>query len=421
MSTTNYGVQVNSKIGAPEMQRIGNMALHHVDELPVHQFRAALVNDDGTVNYWLHPSSHLLKEDGVTPSVLDGSDGQVMVRIPKHWVRFDTKGNLYQIQVSAKPLLGYHYQREVWISAFEASLLRSGNKLSSVINTTAAYRGGNNNAAWDGDDMSLLGKPATNISLTNFVNYAANRGAIGKPYMYEAHYVMWYLYLIEYANRNCQLAFNPTPTGDGFRQGGLGPGVTTVVFAQWSAFNSYYPFVPCGVTASLGVNTGVVNHTVNNWNGGNPITVEVNSYRGIEMPFGHLWKWTAGILYDIQSIAEGGQSVIYMYKDGTLGTVINDTYEPVGLLPRVGGYITDLHWGQHGMLQPKTSVGGSATTFWADQFYTSIPATGRSTRGRLSGGSAYYGADAGFGCVFTNGVPSAADAAIGSRLCLFTD
>lgn len=421
MSTTNYGVELTKTSGAVEMQRIGNMALHHVDELPCHQFRAAVVNDDGTVNYWLHPSSHLLKEDGVTPSVLDGSDGQVMVRIPAHWVRFDTWGRKLRVQVSAKELLGYYYQREVWISAFEASLLRSGNKLSSVINTTAGYRGGDNNAAWDGDDRSLLGKPATLISLTNFINYAANRGVIWKPYMYEAHYVMWYLYLIEYANRNSQLAFNATPTGEGFRQGGLGPGVTTVESGQWYAFNSYYPFVPCGVTAGLGVNTGVVNHTVNNWNGGNPLTVEVNSYRGIEMPFGHLWKWTAGILYDIQSNAEGGQSVIYMFKDGTLGTVINGTYEPVGILPRADGYITDLHWGQHGMLQPKANVGGSATTFWADYFYTSIPASGRATRGLLSGGYAIYGAVAGFGCVNSYNAPSATLAYIGSRLCLFSD
>lgn len=421
MSTTNYGVQVNSKIGAPEMQRIGNMALHHVDELPCHQFRKAVVKDDRTINYWLHPSSDLLKEDGVTPSVLDGTDGQVMVQIPAHWVRFDTKGNLYQIQVSAKPLLGYHYQREIWVSAYEAALLRSGNKLSSVINTTAAYRGGNNNAAWDADDRTLLGKPATVISLTNFVNYAANRGSGWFPYVWEAHYVIWYMYLIEYAHRNCQLAFNATPTGEGFRQGGLGPGVTTVASGQWSAFNSANPFVPCGVTAELGTNTGVVDYTVNNWNGSTPLTVSVPSYRGIENPFGHMWKWTAGILVDVQSDAEGGQSVAYRAKGDNFPSVIDDSYVPAGLVPRASGYVSDVMWGQNGLLLPRAATGGSSTTFWADHFYASIPASGRSTRGLLLGGGADGGALSGFGCVYSDYAPSDTYAYIVSRLCFFGD
>src|SRR5690606_3158841 len=116
----------NGRIGAPELQRVGNMSLHHVDELPVHNMiRSCVLNDNGLVNYYLHPENDHLKEDGVTPSVLDGSDGQVMVEIPEHWVRWDTRGAHYSVQVSHKPLLGYYRQRRLYVSKYEATVLRA--------------------------------------------------------------------------------------------------------------------------------------------------------------------------------------------------------------------------------------------------------------------------------------------------------
>jgi len=36
-------------------------------------------NPQYSVNYYLHPDNSDFKEDGITPAVLDGSDGQVMV------------------------------------------------------------------------------------------------------------------------------------------------------------------------------------------------------------------------------------------------------------------------------------------------------------------------------------------------------
>lgn len=420
MSTTNYGVEFNTTIGAPELTRMGNMGLHHYEELPVHnQIRKAVVRDDGSINYWLHRNSDLLKEDGVTPSALDGTDGQVVTHIPAHWVRFDTRGNDFQVQVSDKPLLGYRYQRAIWVGAYEGAVYRPDNKLSSVINTTPDYRGGHNAADWDGDDRSLLGKPATSISLINFINYAGNLGDGWLAYMWEMHHVIWYLYLIEYANRHTQLAFDPTPTAEGFRQGGLGPGVTTILSADWADFNSTRPFVPCGVTTGLGANTGAVDHTINNWKDGAPVTVSVPSYRGIENWFGHIHKWTAGLLFDIQSELEGGQSVAYLHKSGPVGGEINENFKSAGLIPRVTDYLTKVQWGPHGMMIPNEASGGSATTYFADRFYASIPETGRSTRGPRVGGGASRGAAAGPGCVLTYYSPSKTGAGIGSRLCRF--
>lgn len=60
---------------------------------PIHErMRRCLLNDDGTVNYYLSLNDSTLKADG-TAAVLDGTDGQVMVEIPKCYVRVSTLFN----------------------------------------------------------------------------------------------------------------------------------------------------------------------------------------------------------------------------------------------------------------------------------------------------------------------------------------
>ena len=55
--------------------------------------RRCVVKADGTVNYYLNPDNSNFKEDG-TPSVLTGADGNVMVEIPKHYIKVETVGNV---------------------------------------------------------------------------------------------------------------------------------------------------------------------------------------------------------------------------------------------------------------------------------------------------------------------------------------
>lgn len=64
-------------------------------------------------------------------------------------------------------------------------------------------------------------------------------------------------------------------------------------------------------------------------------------------------------------------------------------------------------------------VGGGSTTYWCDYFYTNIGSN--ALRGVLFGGYSYYGALAGFGYANTDSAPSAADAAVGSRLCFIPE
>ena len=62
-------------------------------------------------------------------------------------------------------------------------------------------------------------------------------------------------------------------------------------------------------------------------------------------------------------------------------------------------------------------VGGGSTTYFADYFYTNIPASGVAMRGVLFGGNASNGANAGLSSASTNNAASYTHAYIGSRLC----
>ena len=72
--------------------------------------------------------------------------------------------------------------------------------------------------------------------------------------------------------------------------------------------------------------------------------------------------------------------------------------------------------GEYGENMP-TEVGAGSTTYFADYFYTNIPASGVAQRGVLFGGSASNGAYAGLSYAATNYTASAANANFGSRLC----
>ena len=47
-------------------------------------------------------------------------------------------------------------------------------------------------------------------------------------YKRQAQNATYWLYVVEYANLNCQLDFNAQPTSEGYKQGGLSAGVTTL-------------------------------------------------------------------------------------------------------------------------------------------------------------------------------------------------
>ncbi len=410
-----YGIEWDTTVSNPVPTRIGKTELHA--ELPVQSLmRRCILKDDGTVNYYLNANNSALRDNGAAAN-LDGTDGQVMVELPDCYARFEMDGTKRRALISTQELPGFHKWNKAYISAYEATVQRSTSKLASVVNTTTDYRGGNNTADWDETYRSLLGRPATNISLTNFRAYARNRGTSSwNCNVYQLHREMFWFFAIEYCNFNSQASFNAALDSNGYRQGGLGMGVTQT--PDWGGYNGYNPFVPCGTTNSLGNHTGVVTYNAIASDGETVYyAAPVPSYRGVENPVGHVWKWTDGCLCNIQSDGAGGISEFYVCDDPTgFASSINANYKLRGNLPRSNGYVKEVILGEYGEIMP-LSIGAGSSTYFCDNFYTNIPSSGSATRGVLFGGCAGDGAAAGFVFACTNNAPSSADAHVGSRLC----
>lgn len=413
---SSYGVQFDTSVSTPTCTRIGSTELHK--SLPVQsRMKGCLLDDNGNVVEYLNPRDW-------TGHVRDGSRGQVMVEIPLHYRKFETDGTVRRVRLSELPLPGYHQVPKMYVSAYEASLDRSNLKLASVVNATTQYRGGNNNADYDGTYRSLLNRPVTRVNRINFRSYARRRKSGSTEWncmTYDMQKALYWLFVVEYATLNTQAAYNAQLTADGFRQGGLGDGVTTFNYNDWTKFNGNLPFTPCGLTDSLGNRTGTVDYTVYNEAESSPITqtFKVPRYRGVENPFGHIWQWTDGINVRVSPAKEnGGDSLskVFVCSDPSKFSDSNyEGYSYVGNKTRTTGYVKEVIFGEGGEIIPSI-VGGSSTTHFCDYHWINIPTT-EVLRGILFGGPADPGPYAGFVFAVATNTPSNESSIIGSRLC----
>lgn len=408
-----YGIEFDTSVSSPSCLRIGNGDLHKV--LPVQsRMKGCLLDDSGLVVEYLNPKDW-------TGNTRDGSRGQVMVEIPLHYRKFETDGTKRRVRLSELPLPGYHQVPKMYVSAYQASVQRSTTMLASVVNDSVDYRGGNNNASYDGTYRSLLGRPATSISRTNFRAYARKRKPETTEWncmTYDIQKTLYWLFCVEYATLNTQADYNAALTTEGLRQGGLGAGVTTWS-GEWDTFNGYNPFVPCGHTDSLGNGTGTVEYTVQREDKSEWKTFSVPRYRGVENPFGHIWQWTDGINIRISpNTDKGGDGIskVFVCNDPSKFNDSNYTgYSHVGNEARTDGWSKEVIFGEYGEIIHAV-VGGGSTSYHCDYHYTNIPNT-ESLRGVLFGGSASGGANAGFAYAYSIHAPSSSDANVGSRLC----
>jgi hypothetical protein len=344
-----------------------------------------------------------------------------MIHLPEFYFDAWTNSGIITWAIAPEPLVGFEKMPEQYVSAFEASCYRAAGvttNLCSVINTNTAYRGGNNTAAWDGTESNLLGKAATFLSRTQFRTYARARGDGWEMYNYLAHRSITTLFTVEYATKNSQKAVNLALDSNGFKQGGLGDGVTTVNQTRWAAFNAQNPFVPCGTAISLASGTGEVEYTLPAAFSNTVSSVKVPVYRGIENPFGHIWKICDGI--NVQVFANGEadpSSYAWISNDPDTWNDSNYTgYLNVGKLSRTdGGYATSMLLG-HTL---PSSVGGSSYTYWCDYFNTSLPESGSSLRANMLCGAAATSSYAGLSFSNLNNLPSFAHWSFGTRLCYF--
>ena len=417
-----YGIRHFYNNSSPDLTRIGAASLHQ--ELPVQsQMRRCVVDSTGAVKYYLSATDSTKKADG-TAANLTGADGQVMVEIPAHYRKCSlnsTQGYM-DVEISLYPFEGAIPVPRYLVGAYEGSMDRDNNLLSSVVNATAAFRGGANNADWDGTYRSLLGLPATNISLTEFRQYGRNRGTGWGCYDWNAHLAIYWLFAIEYATLNSQKNFDSTLTEEGFHKGGLGPGVSN--FSNWNTYNSYNPIIPCGFTNSLGNNTGVVTFTLTPEQAeayGSEHSESVPSYRGIENPFGHIWKWTDGVLG--KGVNDEYQEIYVSRDPAQYASTLNDSYVDMGHEATANGYCKAIIASDPSHPQEQRVYGdifdrddsGSASTFFCDYHYHAN--SNNTIYGLRVGGAADDGANDGLAFLSVTYAPANAYANIGSRLC----
>lgn len=424
-----YGVEWDITVSSPILTRIGNPLLHK--SLPIQSAYRGCVANNGVVNYYLYPDDWAYKEDGSTPSVLDGTDGTVRVHTPKFYGKSGSNGNKRWVRISLVKLDDSWVEiPELLIDAYRNTVdntVSATPKAVSVVNTTEAFRGGGNRAQFDeylttvdtkDAFRSDLGKPRTNVSRANMRTYATNAGSELLCYEYYK-WIFYWNYVIEYANFNSQAAYNAELTSDGYRQGGLGPGVTdwSNSATSWSGYNGTYPITPCGYCNDIGNFTGIKDLVIPECTATNETdtvatkTFKVPRWRGFDNPFGDIWTNLDGVV--IQRTAANEISSVYTTTNKEEFTDVIGSKTIAGYEVAQDGYIKEFDLGETAEIIPSSCTGTSATTYICD--YHSCRATSTELRTLLVGGGANSGGGAGLSCFGSYGGVGHAYSAVGFR------
>lgn len=395
-----YGVSWSETSSNPDCTRIGNMDMHR--SLPIQSMMKPFAFQTQSV----HKDQFVPLKENFTEAmyghVSNGEAGQVastvnvMIKIPEFWYVDDytpgTKTHNLKICPHAKP--GWHHHKEAYVSAYEAFNFGNKGRLISM--------------------KSVV--PTVNFTRTNGRTWARANGFDGEAkwnlYTYEEHRAICHLFLVEYATRNSQKAVNTELTPEGFRQGGLGSGCTTGTATINGA--QTWSFIPTGSSDSLGSGSGEVTVTIQQTDssGSNTSTItrKCNRYRGIENPFGHIWKHTD----DIISIYEGGWRTYYKsIKPDQFATNKNNSYKPLTSAAVVTGYKTEIRATPTCDFFAEACTSGSETTYWCDYNWDNTDA---SEHCLLIGGASGVGGRAGLFRLHSADGVGHSDAHIGSRL-----
>ena len=348
---------------------------------------------------------------------LDGYDGTVRVYCPSFYIKSTSKGNKRRVMISSHKIDDtWTYQPEVLIDAYKSTIitkvpngmgyistLPSGSAVS-IVNTSEYCRGGNNRSNYDTYLTSTpyrsdLGKPRTQLR-RNQTREAA-RKAKSEMLNYEQYKnIFYWLYVIEYANFNSQEAYNQELTNEGYKQGGLGSGVTTIDQNHWTYYNEDCPLVPCGYGNSLGNRTGIKDLTIITpiTSGGDPsqsYTFQVPRWRGFDNPFGDTWTNLDGIIVkgDTSGLPKNVYATTDSNKYGDDETAL-EAMKLIGNEISSDGFIKEFNLGDAAHIIP-ISVGGDTTKYKCDYHYTGANDT--SLRTFMVGGSATNNVRAGLG------------------------
>ena len=305
-------------------------------------FKRCVMNVDGTVKYYLHKDNSNFKEDG-SLAIIDGTDGNVMVEVPKCYIRMQKIGTLNYFEVALEPSDGL--------------VLSPSHSINGVEVEYRYYR------AYEGHVLNnklISGSgriPSRSINTIDFRNYCKANGE-------NWHMTDWYL-------KNL---------------------ITMLLYIE---FNTLIPDGLIGVGNNTdhdyGLTTGMSNHLGNK--SSLPNAVNYMSYRGIENFYGSMWENVDGI--NIQN------RKVFINTKNNPATFASDVYtgdyvDSGIILPVSGGeYIKDCNISpEYGILP---SVGGGSNTtrygdgIWANPTGTIVYISGSVDNATFTGPSCLFG------------------------------
>lgn len=407
-----YGVKFDlANSSSPDGVRTGNMEMHRT--LPIQsKMRGCTINNSDNVKKYLKADDWTKWEDG-TVIAQDSSQisPEMMVEIPEHYrLLVATPDNTVEVRMSEYNLPGYTKVEKKYIGAYEGITSETLPNLLRSINNTKY-------------------KPKVSTTRNQFQAFARENSRTNNwnIYTYGAHRDLTWLFVVEYATLNSRKAFNANLTAEGYHQGGLGEGITTGTVTVNGA--TTYSFVPCGTTNSLGNGTGIIEYTHTNTNAEGTSTgtkvVNVPRYRGIENPFGHVWKNV------IDVVIAGTDNSVYICKDYTKFGTFEGGTNPTAEQLIAAGYelqdfkestITDqyvkklVNNNQADLFPTVVGNGASTTTYYYDYHWTSATATPRTL---LIGGSSVSGSYAGLFFLGSHIGLGSSNAPVGTRITFY--
>lgn len=409
-----YGVKFDlANSSSPDGVRTGNMEMHKTLPIQSKMRGCTISNTDNTKKY-LKADDWTKWEDGTTSSQDSSGVGvEAFVEIPEHYrLLIATPDNTVEIRMSEYNLPGYTKVEKKYIGAYEGSVNLDSSSHNNLLRTQVR------NAA------PLVSKTRTELQTMARNNNRTNNWNI---YTYDAHRDLTWLFVVEYATLNSQKAFNASLTAEGYHQGDLGEGVTTGSVKINGA--DAWSFVPCGTTNSLGNGTGIIEYTHTNTNAEGTSTgtkvVNVPRYRGIENPFGHVWKNV------IDVVIAGTDNSVYICKDYTkFGTFEGGTNPTAEQLIAAGYELQDfkestitsqyvkklVNNNQADLFPAIVGNGASATTYYCGYHWTNATATPRTL---LIGGGSGRGSAAGLFYLYSGNGLDLSSASVGTRITFY--
>ena len=352
-------------------------------------------------------------------AVLNGYDGTVRVYCPSFYIKSTVDGNVSKVWLSTVKIDNtYTYQPEILIDAYRSTALNTVpknmgylstlpvNSAISVVNTNAYCRGGSNRVKYDqylatDPFRTDLGKPLTNLPRSSMRTFSRN--AKSQMLSYDQYKnIFYWLYVVEYANFNSQESYNETLTDEGYRQGGIGVGITNM--DNWKEYNGGHPLTPCGYGNTLGNRTGLIPLDIPEFTYGTDNAVAdgqsmpMPRWRGFDNPFGDIYTNLDGIIIDTdQDNHPDSMNYVYTCQDASkYADTLNDSYVKVGKELPEDGFIRSFNLGDAAHIIPNL-MGGDSTKYICD--FHQAGRRSQPLRTFLVGGFAAYGTQAGLSCL----------------------